>query len=140
MWVDRHAPDLAGKRILMCCTGGVRCERASAYVKSKGAEFSDVYQLDGGIVRYLEKFPDGGFFRGSNFVYDSRCVCQQHSFSCSCSFSDCDLNIVLFLCLFAVEHIHATKHRNYVPVLAVTTAPHLMTATPNAPDALVAGC
>lgn len=72
-WVDQHANELAGKRILMCCTGGVRCERASAYVKSKGAAFNDVHQLEGGIVRYLETFRDGGYFRGANFVFDSRC-------------------------------------------------------------------
>ena len=52
------------------CAGGVRCERASAYMRSKGIK--DVYQLAGGIHCYQERFPDGGFFQGKNFVYDPR--------------------------------------------------------------------
>jgi predicted sulfurtransferase len=50
------------------CTGGVRCERASAYLKEKGAAFADVLQLAGGVQRYLEEFPDGGLFAGRLFV------------------------------------------------------------------------
>ncbi|KAG9138181.1 hypothetical protein Leryth_001409 [Lithospermum erythrorhizon] len=56
----------------MYCTGGIRCEMASAYIKSKGAGFENVFQLYGGIQRYLEQFPDGGFFKGKNFVFDHR--------------------------------------------------------------------
>ena len=52
-------------------TGGVKCERASAYLKLK-APGSSVFQLTGGICRYQEEFPDGGFFHGRNFVYDPR--------------------------------------------------------------------
>ena len=75
-WADAHADRLAGKRILMFCTGGVRCERASAYVRGKGAAFADVHQLQGGIARYLEALPAtaGGYFAGSNFVFDARMV------------------------------------------------------------------
>ena len=54
----------------MTCTGGIRCERASAYVNKKGVA-KKVYQLEGGIHRYIEKFPDG-HFRGSNYVFDGR--------------------------------------------------------------------
>ena len=61
---------LKDKKVLMYCTGGVRCERASAFLKSKGVD--DVYQLKGGIHRYLEKYPDGGFWKGKNFVFDRR--------------------------------------------------------------------
>lgn len=46
-WLDRHEDELAGKQILMYCTGGVRCERASAYLREKGAPFDRVYQLQG---------------------------------------------------------------------------------------------
>ncbi|KAK9673374.1 hypothetical protein RND81_12G163600 [Saponaria officinalis] len=56
----------------MYCTGGIRCEMASAYIRSKGSGFENVFQLYGGIQRYLEQFPDGGFFKGKNFVYDPR--------------------------------------------------------------------
>lgn len=55
----------------MYCTGGIRCEKASAYLKHLGLE--NVYQLQGGIHRYLEQFPDGGgLFQGKNFVFDQR--------------------------------------------------------------------
>lgn len=50
--------------------GGVRCERASSYMISKG--ISDVSQLSGGIHAYQESYPNGGFFRGKNFVFDPR--------------------------------------------------------------------
>ena len=68
--IDNHIDELKGKKILMYCTGGVRCERASSYLKAKGLE--SVYQLHGGIHAYQEKFPTGGYFRGKNFVYDPR--------------------------------------------------------------------
>lgn len=69
-YVDTHLNELKDKKILMYCTGGVRCERASAYIKSKGVA-QEVYQLKGGIHRYIEEFPDG-FFRGKNYVFDGR--------------------------------------------------------------------
>uniref|UniRef100_A0A7N0UYP9 Rhodanese domain-containing protein n=1 Tax=Kalanchoe fedtschenkoi TaxID=63787 RepID=A0A7N0UYP9_KALFE len=71
-WIDRNSEKLKGKHVLMYCTGGIRCEMASAYLKSKGAGFENVYQLYGGIQRYLENFPGGGFFKGKNFVFDHR--------------------------------------------------------------------
>jgi len=64
---------LQGKQVLLYCTGGVRCERASAYLnQSMGEQVKGVYQLQGGIERYLQAFPDGGFWRGKNFVFDKR--------------------------------------------------------------------
>jgi len=64
---------LEGKTVMMFCTGGIRCERASAYLNSKmGSQVKGVYQLQGGIERYLQAFPDGGFWRGKNFVFDKR--------------------------------------------------------------------
>ncbi|XP_042563889.1 thiosulfate sulfurtransferase/rhodanese-like domain-containing protein 2 [Clupea harengus] len=54
----------------MYCTGGIRCERGSAYLRSK-AVCKDVLQLSGGIHKYLERFPDG-FYRGKLFVFDER--------------------------------------------------------------------
>jgi len=65
--------NLKGKQVLMFCTGGIRCERASAYLNKKlGKDLTGVYQLKGGIERYLQEFPDGGFWRGKNFVFDKR--------------------------------------------------------------------
>ncbi|GAB4835665.1 Rhodanese-like domain-containing protein 6 [Ancistrocladus abbreviatus] len=72
IWIDNNVEQLQGNCVLMYCTGGIRCEMASAYIRSKGAGFENVFQLYGGIQRYLEKFPDGGFFKGKNFVFDHR--------------------------------------------------------------------
>ena len=55
----------------MYCTGGVRCERASAYLRSRGVA-GDLCQLDGGIHRYQERYGNGGFFRGRCYVFDPR--------------------------------------------------------------------
>ncbi|KAK1440299.1 hypothetical protein QVD17_06124 [Tagetes erecta] len=71
-WLDNHSEKLRGNDILMYCTGGIRCEMASAYIKSKGPGFENVFQLYGGIQRYMEQFADGGFFKGKNFVFDHR--------------------------------------------------------------------
>lgn len=72
-YVARHRDDFQGKTVLMYCTGGVRCETASAHIKGEVATAS-VYQLQGGIHRYLEAFPpeQGGRFHGKNFVFDRR--------------------------------------------------------------------
>lgn len=61
---------LKDKKVLMYCTGGIRCEKASAMLRKRGVD--DVNQLQGGIHRYLEAYPDGGLFRGKNFVFDHR--------------------------------------------------------------------
>jgi predicted sulfurtransferase len=63
-WVDEHKGDLEGKKVLMYCTAGVRCERASAFIR-KRLNRDEVYQLDGGIHRYLEEYKeDGGHWIG----------------------------------------------------------------------------
>lgn len=60
---------LKDKVVLTVCTGGVRCEKASGYLLSQG--FSNVYQLDGGIVSYMEKYPNQDFV-GKLYVFDNR--------------------------------------------------------------------
>lgn len=69
-YIDSNIEQFNNKKVLMYCTGGIRCERASAYLKSKGVT-QEVYQIEGGIHRYIEQFPDG-FFRGKNYVFDNR--------------------------------------------------------------------
>merc|ERR1712007_128265 len=80
-YVDEHLEDLRGKQVLLYRTGGIRCEKASAYLNRRltqavgegaSGETGGVYQLDGGIHKYLESFPDGGRFKGANFVFDKR--------------------------------------------------------------------
>ncbi len=56
--------------ILTYCTGDIRCEYLSAYMKHKG--FDEVYHLDGGIVKYGEQFKDAGHWEGKCFVFDRR--------------------------------------------------------------------
>ncbi len=69
-YIDAHEELFKNKEVVMFCTGGVRCERATAYLKTK-AIADKVYHIKGGIVRYAEAFPDG-HFRGKNYVFDGR--------------------------------------------------------------------
>lgn len=61
---------LKGKAVVTYCTGGVRCEVLSSLMRSRG--FDEVYQLDGGIVRYGETYGDRGLWEGSLYVFDNR--------------------------------------------------------------------
>jgi UPF0176 protein len=64
-----------GKKVMMYCTGGIRCEKALIALQNEG--YDDVYQLDGGILAYLEQFPDGAF-KGECFVFDRRVAVDAH--------------------------------------------------------------
>lgn len=64
-----HIEHLKEKTVVPVCTGGVRCEKASGLLVREG--FKDVYQLDGGIVTYMEKFP-AEEFKGTLYVFDKR--------------------------------------------------------------------
>jgi UPF0176 protein len=61
---------LKGKPIVTYCTGGIRCEVLSAIMKNRG--FQEVYQIEGGIVRYAEQYRDKGLWEGSLYVFDAR--------------------------------------------------------------------
>lgn len=73
-WADTHLA--ADTRIAMFCTGGIRCEKASAYLLRRG--FTDVFQLDGGILNYLERVPEGGRWTGDCYVFDERVAVDRH--------------------------------------------------------------
>lgn len=60
---------LKNKTVVTVCTGGIRCEKASGYLKTQG--FKDVYQLFGGIHTYMEKYPNEDFL-GKLYVFDGR--------------------------------------------------------------------
>jgi UPF0176 protein len=67
----RHLDPAKHQRIAMFCTGGIRCEKASAWLKARG--FAEVYHLRGGILRYLEGVPEAeSRWRGECFVFDDR--------------------------------------------------------------------
>ena len=61
---------LKDKPVVTYCTGGIRCEILSVVMKNRG--FKEVYQIDGGIVKYGEKFADDGLWEGSLYTFDSR--------------------------------------------------------------------
>lgn len=61
---------LKDKPIVTYCTGGIRCEVLSAIMKNRG--FQEVYQIEGGIVRYAEQYRDKGLWEGSLYVFDQR--------------------------------------------------------------------
>jgi UPF0176 protein len=72
-FVARHLDPAKHRKIAMFCTGGIRCEKASAYLLGKG--FPEVYHLKGGILRYLEGVPEEqSRWRGECFVFDERVV------------------------------------------------------------------
>jgi predicted sulfurtransferase/23S rRNA-/tRNA-specific pseudouridylate synthase len=95
-WVDDHKHKLRNKNVLMYCTGGIRCEKASAYVRqAMGSSIKEVMHLKGGIHKYLEAYgdrdskaagaatnstlakpsasvPTSSLWRGKNFVFDGR--------------------------------------------------------------------
>lgn len=62
--------DIKNKKVITYCTGGVRCEVISAMMKKRG--FKNVYQIDGGIVKYGEAYGDDGLWEGSLRVFDNR--------------------------------------------------------------------
>ena len=62
--------DIKDKKVISYCTGGVRCEVISAMMKKRG--FKEVYQIDGGIVKYGESYGDDGLWEGALRVFDNR--------------------------------------------------------------------
>jgi UPF0176 protein len=70
-YAAHHLDPAKHRKIAMFCTGGIRCEKASAYLLSRG--FTEVYHLKGGILKYLEGVPEAeSRWRGECFVFDDR--------------------------------------------------------------------
>lgn len=92
--LSEHKED---KNLVMYCTGGIRCEKASAYFKHKG--FKNVYQLEGGIIEYAKQVKNQGLknkFIGKNFVFDERrseAISDHVIASCHQCGSTCDEHI-----------------------------------------------
>ncbi len=112
--------DKKDHKILMYCTGGIRCEKASAYLKHQG--FADINHLHGGIIQYAQEIKEQGLtskFLGKNFVFDERlgeritndvlAQCHQCGTPCdnhtNCANDDCHL-------LFIQCDTCKTKHNN----------------------------
>jgi len=76
-WVKKNLFRHKDKAIAMYCTGGIRCEKSTAYLKHQG--FKEVYHLQGGILKYLEEVPaEQSLWQGECFVFDDR-VAVDHS-------------------------------------------------------------
>ncbi|MEY4641838.1 MAG: hypothetical protein RLZZ227_1832 [Pseudomonadota bacterium] len=70
-YVKQHLASAKHKKIAMFCTGGIRCEKSTAYLKEQG--FAEVYHLKGGILKYLEDVPpEESLWQGECFVFDNR--------------------------------------------------------------------
>jgi UPF0176 protein len=70
-WSKEHLDPNNDKKVAMFCTGGIRCEKSTAFLKEQG--FDEVYHLQGGILKYLEKVPEkDSLWQGECFVFDNR--------------------------------------------------------------------
>jgi len=70
-YVENHLDPKKHKKVAMFCTGGIRCEKSTAYLKEQG--FGEVYHLKGGILKYLEQVPEHDtLWQGECFVFDDR--------------------------------------------------------------------
>ena len=70
-WVKKNRAQIGDKKVAMFCTGGIRCEKASSFMRTEG--FDEVYHLRGGILKYLETVPeDESLWDGECFVFDQR--------------------------------------------------------------------
>lgn len=70
-YVAKNLDPQKHKKVAMFCTGGIRCEKSTAYLKQQG--FDEVYHLEGGILKYLEEVPeDQSLWEGECFVFDNR--------------------------------------------------------------------
>lgn len=76
-YVQENLDNTKHKKVAMYCTGGIRCEKSTAYLKEQG--FEEVYHLEGGILKYLEEVPvEETMWKGECFVFDGR-VAVDHS-------------------------------------------------------------
>lgn len=95
--VEKFLEDKKDKNIIMYCTGGIRCEKASAYYKHKG--FKNVFQVEGGIIEYARRAKELGIenkFIGKNFVFDERLgerISEQVVSNCHQCGEKCDIHV-----------------------------------------------
>ncbi len=120
-YIDENVDQFKDKTVLMHCTGGVRCERASAYLNQKQVA-KKVYQIAGGIHRYIEQYPDG-FFRGKNYVFDQRItVAANNDILGTCL--HCKIpSDEYFNCLNALCNKHFTSCLSCIEAFAKTCSP-----------------
>ena len=104
-YVKTHFDPKKHKKVAMFCTGGIRCEKASSYMMSKG--FDEVYHLEGGILKYLEEVnPEESLWEGECFVFDQR-VAIKHGLKVG-GYDQC------YACRYPLS-LEDMKHKKYIP-------------------------
>ncbi|MFN6971822.1 MAG: rhodanese-related sulfurtransferase [Rheinheimera sp.] len=101
------------KKVAMFCTGGIRCEKSTAYLKEQG--FAEVFHLDGGILKYLEEVPEAdSLWQGECFVFDQR-VAVKHGlaqgsydqcYACRMPLSPAEMESPLYVKGLSCPHCH----------------------------------
>jgi UPF0176 protein len=124
-YVKQHLDPAQHKRIAMFCTGGIRCEKSTAYLKELG--FDEVYHLQGGILKYLEDVPESeSLWRGECFVFDNR-VTVDHQLqrghydqchACRMPISDADKQHAFYQQGISCLHCYGQKDADKVERLA----------------------
>ncbi len=112
-WVENNREAITKPKVAMFCTGGIRCEKASAFMKQNG--FDDVYHLKGGILKYLETQPEEqSLWEGDCFVFDQR-VAVTHGlkesdydqcYACRYPITEADKNSPLYIKGVACHRCH----------------------------------
>ena len=121
-WVTQNAalnpPSGKKPKVAMFCTGGIRCEKSTAYLRAQG--FDEVYHLEGGILKYLETVPEAqSLWQGQCFVFDERVsvghglVPGQHGLCRACRqpLDDADMASPLFEAGVSCPKCHATTRQ-----------------------------
>ena len=138
-YIDKNLEQFKDKQVVMYCTGGVRCERATAYLKKKKVA-KEVYHIKGGIHRYAEAFPQG-FFKGKNYVFDGRVTHQvtqdvlAHCEHCNISYDDysncvnAECNKQIIVCPTCIPMYHNTCSQHCLELVRtckvnIRTLPH----------------
>lgn len=138
-YIDQNLESFKDKKVLMYCTAGVRCERATAYLKKKNVA-QEVLHIRGGIHRYIEAYPEG-FFKGKNYVFDGRvthAVTQDilaHCEHCSIPYDDysncvnAECNKQIIVCQPCIETYHNTCSQKCLELVKaskvnIRTLPH----------------
>ncbi len=112
-WAAENLDKTKHKKVAMFCTGGIRCEKSTAYLKEQG--FDEVYHLDGGILKYLEEMPEqNSLWQGECFVFDQR-VAVKHGlaqgsydqcYACRMPLSAADMQSDKYLQGMSCPHCH----------------------------------
>jgi RluA family pseudouridine synthase len=120
--VERLPESLKEQTVVTFCTGGIRCEKAAPYLESVG--FREVYQLDGGILKYLETC-GGQHYLGDCFVFDQRVALNaqlqasglRQCFVCQAILTDCDQASPVYVEGVSCPHCHRTEAEAHTQLL-----------------------